>query len=132
MQRRTAGLASLAAALALAVPFITQAQGRWPEKPVTIVVPFPAGGSTDMVARALAQEMGHQLGQSFVVDNRPGATGTLGAGMVKRAAPDGYTLLVSSLGAFVVTSHLLKGVAYDATQDFDGTAWQAAAAPARG
>lgn len=120
MQRRTAGLATLAAALALAVPFPTQAQGSWPaEKPVTIIVPFPAGGSTDMVARALALEMAAKLGQSFVVDNRPGATGTLGAGMVKRAAPDGYTLLVSSLGAFVVTPHLLKGVAYDATQDFD-------------
>lgn len=119
MQRRTAGLATLAAALALAVPLTTQAQGNWPEKPVTIIVPFPAGGSTDMVARALALEMGAKLGQSFVVDNRPGATGTLGAGMVKRAAPDGYTLLVSSLGAFVVTPHLLKGVAYDATKDFD-------------
>ncbi len=108
-------LAALAATLALAAG----AQGHWPEKTVTIVVPFPAGGSTDMVARAMAQEMGARLGQSFVVDNRPGATGTLGAGTVKRAAPDGYTLLVSSLGAFVVTPHLQKGVPYDATRDFD-------------
>ncbi|MBT9514434.1 MAG: tripartite tricarboxylate transporter substrate binding protein, partial [Acidovorax sp.] len=91
----------------------------WPEKPVTIVVPFPAGGSTDMVARAMALHMGEKLGQSFVVDNRPGATGTLGAGAVKRAAPDGYTLLVSSLGAFVVAPHLLKSVPYDALKDFD-------------
>ena len=91
----------------------------WPEKPVTVVVPFPAGGSTDMVARAIAQHMGDKLGQNFVVDNRPGATGTLGAGAVKRAAPDGYTLLVSSLGAFVVAPHLLKSVPYDALKDFD-------------
>lgn len=91
----------------------------WPEKPVTVVVPFPAGGSTDMVARAIAQHMGDKLGQNFVVDNRPGATGTLGAGAVKRSAPDGYTLLVSSLGAFVVAPHLLKSVPYDALKDFD-------------
>ena len=91
----------------------------WPEKPVTVVVPFPAGGSTDMVARAMAQHMGDKLGQNFVMDNRPGATGTLGAGAVKRAAPDGYTLLVSSLGAFVVAPHLLKSVPYDALKDFD-------------
>lgn len=91
----------------------------WPEKPVTVVVPFPAGGSTDMVARAMAQHMGDKLGQNFVVDNRPGATGTLGAGAVKRSAPDGYTLLVSSLGAFVVAPHLLKSVPYDALKDFD-------------
>ncbi|CAN7333661.1 tripartite tricarboxylate transporter substrate binding protein [Acidovorax sp. LjRoot129] len=95
------------------------APAAWPEKPVTIVVPFPAGGSTDMVARAMALHMGEKLGQSFVVDNRPGATGTLGAGAVKRAAPDGYTLLVSSLGAFVVAPHLLKSVPYDALKDFD-------------
>ena len=72
-----------------------------------------------MVARAMAQHMGDKLGQNFVVDNRPGATGTLGAGAVKRAAPDGYTLLVSSLGAFVVAPHLLKSVPYDALKDFD-------------
>lgn len=91
----------------------------WPEKTVTIVVPFPAGGSTDMVARAMATEMQNKLGQTFLVDNRPGATGTIGAGQVKRAAPDGYTLLVSSLGAFVVTPHLLASTPYDATRDFD-------------
>ena len=107
------------AACALALGFAASAQTGWPEKPVTIVVPFPAGGSTDMVARALAQEMQGKLGQTFVVENRPGATGTIGAGAVKRAAPDGYTLLVSSLGAFVVAPHLFQNVPYDATRDFD-------------
>ncbi|MDP9962873.1 tripartite-type tricarboxylate transporter receptor subunit TctC [Variovorax paradoxus] len=107
-------------ALACSVSMAAFAQTtNWPEKPVTIVVPFPAGGSTDMVARAMALQMQTKLGQSFVVDNKPGATGTIGAGFVKRAAPDGYTLLVSSLGAFVVTPHLQKSVPYDATKDFD-------------
>jgi tripartite-type tricarboxylate transporter receptor subunit TctC len=108
-----------ACSVAFAASAQTGASTTWPDKPVTIVVPFPAGGSTDMVARAMAQQMGDKLGQSFVVDNRPGATGTLGAGAVKRAAPDGYTLLVSSLGAFVVAPHLLKSVPYDALKDFD-------------
>jgi tripartite-type tricarboxylate transporter receptor subunit TctC len=107
------------AACTLALSFAAGAQTAWPEKQVTIVVPFPAGGSTDMVARALAQEMQGKLGQTFVVENRPGATGTIGAGAVKRAAPDGHTLLVSSLGAFVVAPHLFQNVPYDATKDFD-------------
>ena len=108
-----------ACGLAFAATAQTATPAAWPEKPVTIAVPFPAGGSTDMVARAMALHMGEKLGQNFVVDNRPGATGTLGAGAVKRAAPDGYTLLVSSLGAFVVAPHLLKSVPYDALKDFD-------------
>ncbi|PZP91076.1 MAG: LacI family transcriptional regulator [Variovorax paradoxus] len=109
----------LLAAMACTLSLVAGAQTAWPDKPVTIVVPFPAGGSTDMVARAMALQMGTALGQSFIVDNKPGATGTIGAGFVKRAAPDGYTLLVSSLGAFVVTPHLVKSVPYDATKDFD-------------
>ncbi|WP_326540057.1 Bug family tripartite tricarboxylate transporter substrate binding protein [Pseudorhodoferax sp.] len=109
----------LLAAMACTLSLVAGAQTTWPDKPVTIVVPFPAGGSTDMVARAMALQMGNALGQSFIVDNKPGATGTIGAGFVKRAAPDGYTLLVSSLGAFVVTPHLVKSVPYDATKDFD-------------
>ncbi|WP_422847129.1 Bug family tripartite tricarboxylate transporter substrate binding protein [Acidovorax sp. M14] len=114
-------LVAAACGLAFAASAQTAAPAAttWPDKPVTIVVPFPAGGSTDMVARAMALHMGDKLGQNFVVDNRPGATGTLGAGMVKRAPADGYTLLVSSLGAFVVAPHLLKSVPYDALKDFD-------------
>ncbi|GGH60999.1 lipoprotein [Comamonas phosphati] len=95
------------------------ASSNWPEKAVNIIVPFPAGGSTDTVARAMAQSMGEQLGKPFVVENRPGATGTIGAGAVKRAPADGYTLLVASLGPFVVTPHLVKNVPYDAAKDFD-------------
>lgn len=93
--------------------------GPWPDKAVTIVVPFPPGGSTDTIARAMAQKMGEQLGQPFVVDNRPGATGTIGATAVKRAAADGYTLLFASLGPYVITPHLMKTAPYDAQKDFD-------------
>lgn len=95
------------------------AQTAWPERPVTVVVPFPAGGATDAAARAMATQMQAALGQSFVIDNRPGATGTLGAGTVKRAAADGYTLMVASLGPYVIAPHLMKSVPYDARKDFD-------------
>ena len=91
----------------------------YPDKPVTIVVPFPPGGSTDMIARTLGAKLQEKLGQTFIVDNRAGATGTIGMGQVKRAAADGYTLIVSSLGPFVIAPHLLKNVPYDMGKDFD-------------
>ena len=94
------------------------AQG-WPSKPVTLVVPFPAGGSTDMVARAIAPRLTTALGQPFLVDNKAGATGTIGATQVKRSAPDGTTFLVTSLGPLVIAPHLIKGMQYDALKDFD-------------
>jgi len=105
--------------LALTASVALSAAAAWPEKSVNVIVPFPAGGSTDMIARAMAQHMGEKLGQPFVVDNRPGATGTIGATAVKRAAPDGYTLLVASLGPFVIAPHLVKNIPYDAVKDFD-------------
>jgi tripartite-type tricarboxylate transporter receptor subunit TctC len=92
---------------------------EWPQKPVTLVVPFPAGGSTDMVARAIGPKLTEKLGQPFLVDNKAGATGTIGATLVKRAAPDGNTLLVASLGPLVIAPHLIKGLQYDALKDFD-------------
>lgn len=97
----------------------TLAGAAYPDKPVTIVVPFPPGGSTDTIARVLAPKLQEKLGGSFVVDNKAGATGTIGAAFVKRAAPDGHTLFVSSLGPFVIAPHLIKGVQYDALKDFD-------------
>jgi tripartite-type tricarboxylate transporter receptor subunit TctC len=108
----------LIAGAVLAAPATLRAQD-FPTRPIRIVVPFPAGGSTDMVARAVALSMGEQLGKPFVVANRPGATGTIGAGAVNRAPADCYTQLVATLGPFVVTPHLIQNVPYDASKDFD-------------
>jgi tripartite-type tricarboxylate transporter receptor subunit TctC len=91
----------------------------WPDKQVTLLVPFPPGGSTDMIARTLAPKLQEKFGANFIVDNKGGAGGTVGAGMAKRAAADGYNLLVTSLGPLVIGPHLMKGVPYDATKDFD-------------
>ena len=95
-----------------------QAQG-WPSRPVSLVVPFPPGGSSDAVARALAPKLQERLGQTFIVENRAGATGTIGAAQVKRAPADGQTFLVTSLGPLVIAPHLIKAVPYDAGKDFD-------------
>jgi tripartite-type tricarboxylate transporter receptor subunit TctC len=105
--------------LTLAIAATVSAFAAYPEKPVTIVVPFPPGGSTDAIARVLAQQLQERLGGSFIIDNKAGATGTIGAAFVKRAPADGYTLFVSSLGPFVIAPHLIKGVQYDALKDFD-------------
>jgi tripartite-type tricarboxylate transporter receptor subunit TctC len=95
------------------------AQAAWPEKPVTLLVPFPPGGSTDAIARAVGPKLQEKLGGTFIVDNRAGAGGTLGAAAAKRAAPDGYTIFVSSLGPFVIGPHLVKNPGYDPLKDFD-------------
>ena len=110
----------LLSALALGLVLCAQAHAQaWPAKPVTVVVPFPPGGSTDSVARAIAPRLADTLGQNFVVDNRPGATGAIGAGLVKRAAPDGYTMMVASIGVFAVNPFLQKNLSYDPARDFD-------------
>src|SRR5512141_942023 len=107
----SAAIASLAAA--------APALAAYPDKPVTIVVPFPPGGSTDTLARTMANKLTASLGQSFVVENQPGATGAIGATRVKRAAPDGYTLMVASIGVFATNPFLQKGLQYDPMKDFD-------------
>jgi tripartite-type tricarboxylate transporter receptor subunit TctC len=106
-------LCALAASLSMTVAF------AWPDKPVVLVVPFPPGGSTDLIARALQPKLQEKLGGTFIVDNKAGATGTIGAANVARAAPDGHTLLVSSLGPYVIAPHLIAKVPYDALKDFD-------------
>jgi tripartite-type tricarboxylate transporter receptor subunit TctC len=108
----------LLATLALGLAAVA-AQAAWPEKPVTLLVPFPPGGSTDAIARAVGPKLQEKLGGTFIVDNKAGAGGTLGAATAKRAAPDGYTILVSSLGPFVIGPHLVKNPGYDPLKDFD-------------
>jgi tripartite-type tricarboxylate transporter receptor subunit TctC len=105
-------LTTLAAALAMTSAL------AWPEKNVTVVVPFPPGGASDQIGRTLQTKLQEKLGGTFVVENKAGATGTIGAGMVAKAAPDGHTLLVASLGPYVIAPHFIK-TNYDATKDFD-------------
>ena len=109
-------LAALCAAASIAA---APALAAYPDKAITIVVPFPPGGSTDTVARAIGPKLNASLGQAFVVDNKPGATGAIGATAVKRAAPDGYTLLVASIGVYATNPWLQKGLQYDPAKDFD-------------
>ncbi|WP_442763627.1 Bug family tripartite tricarboxylate transporter substrate binding protein [Malikia spinosa] len=105
----------IAAAAALSLSQVM----AWPDKTVSMVVPFPAGGGTDSIARTLAPKLQEKLGGTFIVENKAGATGTIGAGQVSRAAPDGHTLLVTSLGPLVIAPHLMAKVPYDALKDFD-------------
>jgi tripartite-type tricarboxylate transporter receptor subunit TctC len=109
----------LASALAIALFGVTTTAlaDSYPSKPVTIVIPFPPGGTLDVVGRMLAQKLTEQLGQSFIVDNRPGAGGTIGASVVKNARPDGYTLLFSP-STFVSTPMTMPTQPYDAVKDF--------------
>lgn len=93
------------------------AQAAWPDRAITIVVPFPAGGGTDTFARPLAQQLGQQLGQSVVIDNKGGAGGTLGAGVAARAAPDGYTFFMGGAHHAVAPS-IYKKLSYDIQKDF--------------
>jgi tripartite-type tricarboxylate transporter receptor subunit TctC len=106
----------LLAALLL-VPGLAAAQA-WPNKPIRLMVPFPPGGSTDIVARIVAQKLGERLGQSLVIENRGGAGGTIGTAQVAKAAPDGYTLTVASTSTHVVAPHVYAKLEYDPVKDF--------------
>ena len=107
-----------AAAALLGVGLGTGAMAQpWPAKPITMIIPFPPGGTLDVVGRMLAQKLGQQLGQTVIVDNRAGGAGTIGAGAVARAPGDGYTLLFSA-SAFTTTPMTQKVAAYDVVKDF--------------
>lgn len=106
------------AALASLLPAGAFAQGAWPAKPVRIVVPFNAGGTTDILARAVAQELGKTLGQSFVVENKAGAGGNIGADLVAKAAPDGYTFLMGTVGTQSINKWLYAKMPFDPQKDF--------------
>jgi tripartite-type tricarboxylate transporter receptor subunit TctC len=106
-----------AASLLLAVAAFSAAAQSWPDKPVHLVVPFPAGSATDAAARIVGQQLQTALGQAFVIDNKPGAGGNIGAGEVAHAAPDGYTLLFASNSALASNVALLKTMPYDPLKD---------------
>jgi tripartite-type tricarboxylate transporter receptor subunit TctC len=107
------------AAVAALPPLLpsTAAAEQWPDKPVKMIIPFPPGGTLDKVGRMLAQRLGEQFGQTFIVDNRPGGNGVIGADAVAKAAPDGYTLLFNA-STFVTAPMTMKSVPYKVQTDF--------------
>ncbi|WP_439595406.1 Bug family tripartite tricarboxylate transporter substrate binding protein [Falsiroseomonas sp.] len=109
---------------ALALPFLAlaapgaRAQEAWPNRPVRLVVSFTPGGTTDIIARLIGATLTETWGQSVVIENRPGAGGNIGSEYVARSAPDGYTLLVGSVGPLAVNQSLVKNMPYDTLRDF--------------
>ena len=115
---RRAALALSAGAALILIASGATAQGSWPTKPVRIVVPFAAGGTTDILARAMAPELSKAFGQQFIVDNRAGAGGNVGAEIVARSANDGYTLLMGTVGTHGINRALYPKLPYDPIKDF--------------
>lgn len=116
--RLLATLAIAASGLAGASPASAQSTAPYPSRPITIVIPFPAGAGTDAVGRIFASELSGILGQQVVVENKPGANSTIGAQLVARAQPDGYTILLSTNTALSAAPWLMKSVPYDPVKDF--------------
>jgi len=111
--------ATIVFALALcALAQLARAADEYPNRPVRIIVPFAPGGSTDVVARILADKLGAELKQNFIVDNRAGASGNIGADAVAKAPADGYMLLMGTTGVLSINAHLFKDMAYDPAKDF--------------
>ena len=119
MKAWTRAASVLLACLAIASSTAGHAQDDgYPNKPVRIVVPFAAGGSTDVVARILGDKLQAEFKQPFLIDNRAGASGNIGADAVAKAAPDGYTLLMGTTGVLSINGYLFKNMSYDAARDF--------------
>ena len=115
MMKRRMGLLALALALA-ALP--AAAQGQYPDKPIRLLVPYPPGGTTDIMARTLQEPLSKALGQPVIVDNKGGAAGAIGTKQVATAAPDGYTLVFGNNGPSAIVPLLQKDVGYDPVKDF--------------
>ncbi|ARP86211.1 Bug family tripartite tricarboxylate transporter substrate binding protein [Bordetella genomosp. 9] len=107
---------ALAAAFALGVA--APALAKYPDKPVTVIVPFVPGGSSDITARAVLPGLNKIFGQTFVVENKPGANGAIGAQALARSTPDGYTMMVGSIGTFAINQALYKDLSYNPSKDF--------------
>jgi len=110
-------LLSAAAAAAASPAAFAQA---WPSKPIKLVVPYPPGGSSDIIARAISQPLAEALKQSVIVDNKPGANGNLGADAVAKSAPDGHTLLLCDVGALAISPSVYTKLAFDPSKDLRG------------
>ena len=117
MPRRRALALTLAAGAAAALPAAATAQAAWPDKPIRMVLPFPPGGPTDLVARVLAAKLAEQLGQQVIVDNKPGANGNIAGDLVAKAPADGYTLLYNT-SSIALSTALYKKLPFDVKTDF--------------
>jgi tripartite-type tricarboxylate transporter receptor subunit TctC len=117
LQRSVAALACVLFA-ALAVAQTPNPAGDYPKQPIRLIVAFPAGAGADLTARTVAQKMGESMGQPVVVENRPGANGSVAAAAVAKSTPDGYTLLLADRGAFGINPHLYRQPLYDPLKDF--------------
>jgi len=120
LSRRTLLSRTLPALGALATGAPALAAETWPARPVKLIVPYPPGGSSDIIARALSQPLSEALKQSVIVENRAGANGNLGAEAVARAAPDGYTLLLCDVGALAITPSVYTRLSFDPSKDLGG------------
>ena len=119
MKTRSARLTRIAVLCIAAASCISATAQDYPSKPITLVVPFPAGGATDTIGRQIGKTLGDRLGQTVIIENKPGAGTMVGAGAVARAAPDGYTLLISSGSTFTVNPAVYPKVPYDTVKSFE-------------
>ena len=109
---------ALASAMIAGAAMAQAPDAGWPERPIRLVVPFPAGSSTDIIARIIAQKLGHRVGQQIVIENRAGASGNIGADAVAKAAPDGYTIGIATASTHAVAASLSANLPYDPIRDF--------------
>jgi tripartite-type tricarboxylate transporter receptor subunit TctC len=117
IRRKTAG-ALLAAVAGMLCVAPAMAQEKWPSKPITYIVPFPPGGTTDILARLVAQKLGPALGTSIVIENKPGAGGNIGSDYASKAAPDGYTILGGTISSHAINASLYPNLPYDPLKSF--------------
>jgi tripartite-type tricarboxylate transporter receptor subunit TctC len=114
----TTPIRAIALAAALTLGIVAPAAAKYPDKPVTVIVPFVPGGSSDITARSVLPGLNKAFGQTFVVENKPGANGAIGAQALARATPDGYTMMVGSIGTFAINQALYKDLSYNPSKDF--------------
>ena len=117
LRRRSLFTAATLAAAPLARPALAQGGGAWPDRPVRVLVPWPPGGSTDVLTRLMSEQLSQRLGQPFVVENRPGASGNIGMDAIAKAAPDGYTLGPATIANLSINQFAYKNMGHDPERD---------------